>query len=118
VEYDDNKIVPLEGESLVPILRGETWQREHPICWEHEGNRAVRKDKWKLVSKYPGKWHLYNMEEDRTELNDQAKKNPSKLKELKAICKEWADRCEILAWKKIKPLVDKRIRQREKEGNV
>lgn len=117
VEHNGNKIIPLEGESLMPIFRDEAWWRKRPICWEHEGNSAVRKDEWKLVSKYPGKWELYNMEDDRTELNDQAKRNPSKLKELKAIYEEWADRCEILAWKKIKPLVEEQIRQREEKGN-
>ena len=117
VEHNGNKIIPLEGESLMPIFRDEAWWRKRPICWEHEGNSAVRKDEWKLVSKYPGKWELYNMEEDRTELNDQAKRNLSKLKELKAIYEEWADRCEMLAWKKIKPLVEEQRRQREEKGN-
>ena len=45
--------------------------------WEHEGNRAVRLDNWKLVAKGPaGKWELYDMEKDRTEMNDLAGEQP------------------------------------------
>ena len=44
---------PPEGVSLVPALDGKPLQRE-AIYWEHEGNRAVRQGKWKLVAKGPG----------------------------------------------------------------
>ncbi|HEY64379.1 MAG TPA: arylsulfatase [Caldilineae bacterium] len=102
-EYEGRKILPLEGESLVPILRGEPWTRESPLCWEHEGNRAVRLGRWKLVSRYPGKWELYDMIEDRTELNDLADKNKPKVKELAAIYDAWAERCNVLPWEEIRP---------------
>ena len=29
-EYDGNEITPLEGESIVPILKGKEWSRENP----------------------------------------------------------------------------------------
>ena len=74
-EYNDHAIQPLEGESFLPILEGEKWQRERPLFWEHEGNRAVRDGRWKLVSQYPGDRELYDMVEDRTELNDLSESN-------------------------------------------
>ena len=53
VEYNENKIFPTSGKSLVPLFEGEN-KRIHmePIFWEHEGNKAVRLGKYKLVSKY------------------------------------------------------------------
>ena len=42
------------------------------MFWEHEGNAAVRIGKWKLVKRYPRAWELYDMDADRTELNDLA----------------------------------------------
>ena len=44
--------------------------RLSPIIWEHEGNRAVRLGDWKLMSEGNTHWELYNMRDDRTELND------------------------------------------------
>ena len=69
-EYGGGAIQPVEGESFRPALEGVDWQRENPLYWEHEGNRALRIGEWKLVSKHPGDWELYNLIEDRTELNN------------------------------------------------
>ena len=69
-EFNGNAIQPVEGESFLPALTGADWQRQKPLYWEHEGNRAVRIGDWKLVSKHPGDWELYNLIEDRTELSD------------------------------------------------
>ena len=38
----DGALLPLEGESLLPLLAQDLlWQRQGPVFWEHEGNRAV-----------------------------------------------------------------------------
>src|SRR5699024_8708862 len=65
--YDGHDILPLEGESLVPLFREDQRNRD-PLYWEHEGNAAIRKGKWKLVKDYPNDWELYDMQDDRTEL--------------------------------------------------
>ncbi len=97
-EFNGNQITPVEGESLVPLFRNESasWRRDEPICWEHEGNRAVRLGEWKLVSKYPNDWELYNMNDDRTELNDQAAKQKALVKEMAGMHESWATRCGVL----------------------
>lgn len=97
-EYGDNAITPLEGESLWPAMAGEDWRRERPLFWEHEGNRAVRRGEWKLVSKHPGPWELYRMVEDRTELNDLVDRNRPIADELARLYAEWAQRCGVLDW--------------------
>ena len=100
-EYNGRRIQPLEGESLLPALRGEKWQRERPILWEHEGNRAVRDGRWKLVSKYPGGWELYDMVEDRTELNDLAEKNKPQVEKMEVMYDKWAEHCGVWKWEEL-----------------
>ena len=41
-EYRGERLIPLEGVSLVPAFSGRALGRKQPIFWEHEGNRAVR----------------------------------------------------------------------------
>lgn len=96
-EYNGNKITPMEGKSLVPAFDGKKIERE-AIYWEHEGNRAVRKGKWKLVSRHPGKWELYDIQADRTELNNLVEKNTAKAEELKAMYQAWAKRAGVQPW--------------------
>lgn len=97
-EYNGQSIQPMEGESVIPALSNHDWQREQPLLWEHEGNRAIRIDEWKLVSKHPGAWELYNMIEDRTELNDLIEGESGRVKHMEKLYQYWANRCEVLPW--------------------
>ena len=101
-EYNGSKIIPMEGRSLVPAFDNRPIERE-AIYWEHEGNRAVRKGKWKLVSRHPGGWELYDLEADRTELNDLSQKYTRTVEELKAMYESWAARCGVQPWPVKKP---------------
>ena len=96
-EFKGNAIHPTEGKSLVPAFDDKPIGRE-AIFWEHEGNRAVRQGGWKLVSKHPGPWELYDMAADRTELHDLAKRHPEKVKELSALHDAWAKRNAVVPW--------------------
>lgn len=100
-EHDGQTIQPLEGESLLPAMKGRTWRRQRPIFWEHEGNRAVRIDNWKLVSKFPGPWELYDMNVDRTELSDLSESKPGRVEGFERLYDEWAQRCGVLPWEQI-----------------
>jgi arylsulfatase len=90
-----NKINPVNGKSLMPVIKGETFERE-PLFFEHEANRAVIAGDWKLVSKginkapYTTNWELYNLKEDRTETNNLIDDNPDKAKELEVLWDAWA----------------------------
>ena len=99
-EHNGVPIYPLEGTSLTPIFDGEDNDRA-PLIWEHEGNAAVRKGKWKLVCKYPGDWELYDMEIDRTECNDLSQDFPELVEELSGYYGGWADRCYVEPWSDI-----------------
>lgn len=99
--YHDKPIAPLEGKSLIPIFRTGTRQGHEALFWEHEGNRAVREGKWKLVSRHPGEWELYDLEADRTELNNLADKHPDRVKAMVDKYQAWADRCGVLRWDQV-----------------
>jgi arylsulfatase len=91
------EILPAEGSSLVPVLRGQRVDRG-PLFWEHEGNRAARVRDWKLVAGHGEPWQLYNLADDRAEVNDLASRQAEKLDELKALYSNWAVRCGVEAW--------------------
>jgi arylsulfatase len=105
-ERDGRALKPLEGISLAPAFAGKLFNRVNPIFWEHEGNRAIREGRWKLVAKENRPWELYDMEADRTETRDLAAQMPEKVKELEAKWDAYAARADVLplgAWRGQKP---------------
>jgi len=77
---------PLPGKSLVASIVSNTPIDRDFLFFKHQGNRALRAGDWKIVSRGPeGKWELYNLGNDRTELHDLAAKEPERLKSLAAI---------------------------------
>ncbi len=94
-------VTPAEGESLLAAVRGQT-RRRKPLFWEHEGNRAVRDGDWKLVSRYPGDWELYNLIDDRTEMVNRAAAEPARVEMMKRTYGEWAARCKVLPWDQVR----------------
>ncbi len=92
-----NDATPLEGKSLVPAFANKPIERD-AIFWEHEGNRAIRVDDWKLVAKHNGAWELYDISKDRAEANDLSAKTPDKVKELAARYASWAKRAMVEPW--------------------
>ena len=101
-EYAGQAILPLERESFVPIFKGGRWTRSRPIAWEHEGNRAVRSGQWKLVSRHPGAWELYDMQADRTEPSDLASGEAARVARMSADYAQWADRCGVVDWETLR----------------
>jgi arylsulfatase A-like enzyme len=96
--YPKAIIQPLEGVSLVPIFKGGRLE-ERILYWEHEGNRAIRDGDWKLVAKgWSSPWELFNLKDDRTEMNNLVKQYPERAA---AMEKRWlahAQRTNILPW--------------------
>lgn len=90
-------VQPMEGKSLLPAMRGAK-PVERELYWEHEGNRAVRVGDWKLVSKHPEDWELYNLKADRTELNNLADAQPARVAEMKGKWEAWARRANVEPW--------------------
>ena len=73
---------PLPGKSLVPALEKEV-VRDGAIWFSHNGNHAIRVGDFKAVRHNRSKqWELYNLQVDRSETNDLAKKHPKTLQKL------------------------------------
>lgn len=68
------------------------------MFWEHEGNAAMRDGRWKLVSRFPDAWELYDMEADRTEMHNLAAAQPNRVKEMATAYRLWAKRVGTMPW--------------------
>lgn len=96
-EINGRPATPLAGVSLLPAFAGKPLNRRAPICWEHEGNRAIRSGQWKLVAKgEDGPWELYDLTTDRAESHDLAAVHADRVSELSAEWQRWAERCQVL----------------------
>ncbi|WP_394337763.1 arylsulfatase [Flavilitoribacter nigricans] len=107
--YAGHQIAPLAGKSMVPVIRGgEGPIHEEPIFWEHEGNKAVRLGKYKLVMKWDkdrtDNWELYDLEKDRTEMNDLAETMTEKRREMADLYHAWAKEHQVLPWEEIQTI--------------
>ena len=97
-QRNGTKIQPYAGTSLNPLFVGNKIE-DRPLFWEHEGNAAVRIGDEKLVRLgRSGKWELYDLKKDRTELNDLADKNPKRTKELSSIWTKWAKKNRVIPY--------------------
>jgi arylsulfatase A-like enzyme len=108
-EYKGNSIQAMVGKSLLPVISGEIKPvHTEPIFWEHEGNKAVRNGKYKLVQTWKANkennWELYDLSQDRTEMHDLSQKMPEKLKEMTDQYNEWAEKMHVLPWDSIQSL--------------
>ena len=91
------EVLPLEGQSLVPAFAGDAeWADQRaPMFWEHEGNAAARIGRWKLVRRHPHAWELYDLDADRTELNDLSAQQPERVRDMAVQYEAWAARCGV-----------------------
>lgn len=81
--------MPLPGFDLVEQLHHPE-MRQRVLYFEHQGNRAVRDGKWKLVALADQPWELYDIERDRTEENDLAMRYPERVASMNAAWETWA----------------------------
>jgi len=91
-EFKGNVIPPREGRNLMPVFQGKTRPTDHPIFFNHVGNRGIRHGKWKLVSARDKPWELYNLDLDKCETDDLVEKMPEKAAELEKIWQAWHKR--------------------------
>ena len=90
--YQDRKICKTPGKSLVPIFNGRIRKGHDAIFWQHQKSKAVRQGKYKIVTVGDEPWHLYDMDVDRTELNDLSQAQPERVKSMVAMWDRWAKR--------------------------
>lgn len=97
-QFAGRPTLPPEGLSLVPVFAKQARDRGF-IYWEHEGNRAVSDERWKLVAKGPaGPWELYDLQDDRGEQHNLAVSQPERVHTMAAAWETWAHRSHVLPW--------------------
>ena len=91
-----------------------------PIFWEHEGNAAIRWGNFKLVREYEKPWELYNIDADRTEMNDLASSESTKKDAMVSMWESWAKKHEVAFPKRFNMyefLNEKNKKQKNNEQN-
>ncbi len=98
-EYKGHRIIPMEGKSLVPILKKGKREGHGYLGFEHFGERAlISDDGWKLVHSNGrnSEWELYNLDTDRTEMHDVAAEHPEIVEKMVAEYDKWAVRTMVV----------------------
>jgi arylsulfatase len=87
--FNGRTVLPPAGKSLVPVFRGGRSEGHAMLAWATRGSRAVRMGRWKLVAAPDGPWELYDMETDRTELNDLANQQRDRVRAMARAFDQW-----------------------------
>jgi arylsulfatase len=92
--YNGESIVPLQGKSLMPLLRGESSieVESRELGWSAYGMDAYRKGNWKVL-RLPepygnGDWQMYDLATDPGELHDRSSEFPERTA---ALANAWED---------------------------
>lgn len=95
----------LDGESLVPFFKNPNLTKDRMLVTDSQ--RVQNPKKWKQSSVMQNKWRLvngkelYNVENDKGQKHNIAKKHPEKVAEMRAFYEKW--------WKQVSVDFDKQI---------
>ena len=106
-EFRGTKTAPLDGRSILPILKGKKMAPPEYTFSNDKGQQGVIfKGRWKLMiepgwygntSKKPGiVYELYDLEKDPAERMNLAKQRPEMVEQLAKVCDQWQKDCGIL----------------------
>ena len=81
---------PLDGVSLLPVLREGTRTFERPLHWRmnHRGQRALRDGDWKYL-RVDGHDYLFNLQSDERERANHAVREPARLTAMRQAWEAW-----------------------------
>lgn len=84
------RTLPLDGVSLVPLLKGETAGWPDRMIFTHWGRRgSVRNQRWRAVVDRNGEWQLYDMIADPGQEQEVSKQFPRVLDTLSTAYEAW-----------------------------
>ena len=83
---------PLDGISLLPLLRDPSWRCERSLYWRmnHRGQRALRDGRWKYLQ-VDGHDYLFDVVRDPRERANQAHREPARLQAMRQAWIDWND---------------------------
>ena len=87
--FDGRSIHPMDGTSLLPVLRGDSREPPGELYWQWSRGRAIRQGRWKLVAVRNRPWELYDLESDGTELHDRAGDMPERVAAMERLWTKW-----------------------------
>ncbi len=89
-QFNDHSTLPLHGRSLLPSINGKAQDEPaYLVSGFQERFRMFRQGDFKIVKKNNEAWELYDLQEDRTELNDLASTRPEKVKDMESAYIQW-----------------------------
>ena len=92
----DSQAPPLQGVSIKPSFFKDGSVKREFLWWNHYGNRAIRMGDWKLVAGRASNWELYDLSQDRSEINNLARIFPEKVKVLEKTWNSYAAEIKAL----------------------
>lgn len=100
--YQGKERLALEGESLAPLLApANSWTRQMPLFFEHEGASALIREDWKAVAQddpiHDG-FELYDLSQDPQELNNLASEHTDLVDEMSEQWMSWAHASNVKDW--------------------
>ncbi len=97
-QFNGTELIPVEGKSMVNLLKGNSREAHAQLCWQWAGNRAIREGDFKLVwdkLNPEKKWQLYDLSIDRCEINDLADQNRQRVEHMSNSWFDWAGEMEL-----------------------
>jgi arylsulfatase A-like enzyme len=96
-KYNGNSITPMQGQGFATVFNGKKVGAGRAIFNEHEGSKYVRYQNWKLVVAGADRnWRLFNMVNDKSEMNDVAAEYPIVVERLTKMWDQWAVKHHVL----------------------
>jgi arylsulfatase A-like enzyme len=92
--FDSNKVLPYDGISLLPLIKGETEQRSHPIAFESRNQLSLTDNRYKIYSNDLGEsFELYDLLLDQEEKNNLAHLHPDIVESMVRTLEQWRNSC-------------------------
>jgi arylsulfatase A-like enzyme len=94
--FNGKETTDFSGKSLMPLINEEISTTHDTLFWEHVGGKAVRIGDWKMSAQRQADWELFDLSEDRTEMNNLAEEHPERVESMNALWEEWAREMKLI----------------------
>lgn len=108
-EFSGRTLAPLAGQSLVPVIQGQSLSRTKPIYYNYANNLGLYDGRFKLVSRRGGPWELYDLHSDPLETRNLADKQPERMLAMSAEWMRIAEQDDRAPQKDRLPRMDKEV---------